>query len=136
MKKIIIIIMMVLGFFGKSFAYDYRNFYTINNWSIQDVILESTLGVLFIIDYCYSLDIYYSSYKERNPVITSVFQTEHPKRWQFITIGVIVWSIHACITNIIPSGKFRTLWQSTSIAIETSNILYLEKIGVQFHCPI
>lgn len=140
MKKIIIALMFV--FISSSvYGYDYKNFYTINDWSTQDIVLESTLVGMAIIDYCYSLDLIYNPYiykngkkyrrYEGNPLIGNpVTQSK------MIIFGVISLSIHSYIANIILHGKWRTLWQSSFIIIEGANLYKIKRMGLQFHCPL
>lgn len=138
MKKIILIIILLL-IETTCLAYDWKNFYTINNWNKKDIIFQSSLVSLAIVDYCYSLDIFYNptytkhgrEYEkiENNPIIG-----HPPTRTRMLAFGIISLSLHTYITNLIPHGDLRTFWQSTFILLETANILKFKQIKSSFRC--
>lgn len=138
MKKIILIIILIL--IGTTcFAYDWKNFYTINNWNKKDIIFQSSLVSLAIADYYYSQDILYNrtiienrrkyEIRESNPIIG-----HPPTRTRMLAFGIISLSLHTYITNLIPHGDLRTFWQSIFILIETANILKFKQIKSSFRC--
>lgn len=138
MKKIIILILLLSS---NLYAYNTRNFYTINDWSIKDITLQSTLTGMAIIDYCYSLDLIYNPYVykdgkkyrryEGNPLIGNP-----PTRTRMIAFGVITLSLHTYVANLITNKQLRTLWQSSFIIIEGANLYKINQMGLQFHHPL
>lgn len=139
MKKIILSLILIL-ITSSIYAYDCKNFYIINNWSIKDITLQSTLVSMAIIDYCYSLDLIYNPYVykngkkvhryEGNPLIGNP-----PTRKKMLTFGIISLSLHTYITNLITNKELRTLWQCTFVFIEGINLYKIKQMGLQFHYP-
>ena len=102
--------------------------YGSDKWDSTDKELAVAFSVLLFADYLQTRQIVSEpdKYYEGNPILGS-----HPNQQVVDIYSIAVLTISLLVVDILPS-KWRKIWLSSLIAIESGTIVYNYKIGIRF----
>ena len=130
MKKIIIILIVILGFAGKNYAIER------DKWETHEIILQGTFTVLTIVDLTQTYIGLYKEqrYKEKHPILG-----KNPSKTKFFILGASGILLHAGISHALhylPTKINKILipsWQIFYIGVEIKAIHSNYKIGIKIN---
>jgi hypothetical protein len=121
MKKILVIIILILGIAERSEAWQP------DPWTTQDTILQLSFTTVATIDWLQTKSFTREGAEETNPILGR-YPSQH--RINILTGAGIL--IHAGVSYVLPI-KYRTIWQSFFLGVECMAISHNYLVGVRIN---
>jgi hypothetical protein len=97
-------------------------------WSTQDKALEGAFIVSMAMDYRQTSDLHTGPWHEENSILGRFPSQATINEYFFATTA-----LHAVVTELLPAGKIRTVWQCAWIGMELGTVERNYRLGIRLN---